>query len=148
IMEKIFCLLFAIVGGIAAAVQSPVNSGLGKRIGTMEAGFVSFLVGTIVLAVLVFVFGKGSLSGIIHAPKWQLIGGVLGVVAVLSVIVATPKLGVGITLVAIILGQVAMGLVIDHFGLLQTPPVPLSPSRIIGVLLIAAGVVLVFKSKI
>jgi uncharacterized membrane protein YdcZ (DUF606 family) len=32
------------------AVQGPINSGLGKAVGTFQAAFVSFLLGTIVLA--------------------------------------------------------------------------------------------------
>lgn len=146
-MEKILCLLFVIAGGAAAAVQSPVNAGLGKRIGILEAGFVSFLTGVFLLTLLVLIFGKGSFSQIVHAPKWQLLGGVLGVIAVLAVIVSTPKLGVGVTLTGILLGQVVMGLIIDHFGLLNSQVVPLSPSRVMGVVLIALGVLLVFKSK-
>lgn len=146
-MEKFLCLLFVIVGGAAAAVQSPVNAGLGKRIGTLEAGFISFLTGVLLLTLLVFIFGKGSFSQMVHAPKWQFIGGFLGVIAVLAVIVSTPKLGVGVTLTGILLGQVVMGLVIDHFGLFNSQIVPLSPSRIIGVIFIALGVLLVFKSK-
>ena len=146
-MEKILCLLLTIMGGTAAAIQSPVNSGLGKRIGTLEAGFISFLGGFLLLAILVFVFGKGNLGEVVHAPKWQLIGGFLGVIAVLAVIIATPRLGVGVTLTGILLGQVAMGLIIDHYGLFHSSVVPASPTRILGVAFIAIGVLLVFKTK-
>lgn len=146
-MDKLLCLFLVVLGGAAAAVQSPVNAGLGKRIGTLEAGFVSFLGGVLLLTILVVLFGKGNLGEVVHVPKWQLIGGFLGVIAVLVVIVATPKLGVGVTVAGILMGQVAMGMVIDHFGLFRASVVPASPSRVIGLIFIAIGVLLVFKTK-
>ncbi|MEG2657930.1 MAG: DMT family transporter [Clostridiales bacterium] len=147
-MDKVFCLIFVIMGGIALAIQSPVNAGLGKRVGSLAGGLLSFIGGVLVLLVLVLVFGKGNLMAFTQVPKWQLIGGFLGVIAVMSVIVATPHLGVGVVLVVILLGQVVMGVVIDHFGLFRSPVVPLSPLRIGGVIFIIIGVVMVFKSKI
>ena len=41
-MSRIIYILFIVLGGASAAVQSPVNSGLGKRIGVFEGGFWSF----------------------------------------------------------------------------------------------------------
>ena len=43
-------LLTAVVGGLVA-LQAPINSGLGKPIGTFQAAFFSFATGTVVLAV-------------------------------------------------------------------------------------------------
>jgi transporter family-2 protein len=43
--------LTAVVGGVIA-LQAPINSTLGKRIGTLPAASVSFLVGTVLLVLL------------------------------------------------------------------------------------------------
>ena len=42
----------------------------------------------------------------------------LGPIYVVSLTVATPHIGVGLTMVGILFGQVATSLVIDHWGLL------------------------------
>ena len=44
-------LLTAVVGGMLAT-QGPINSALGKAVGTFQGAFVSFATGTIVLAVI------------------------------------------------------------------------------------------------
>ena len=59
-MSRIIYILFIVLGGASAAVQSPVNSGLGKRIGVFEGGFWSFATGTLLLLFLVLLFGKGD----------------------------------------------------------------------------------------
>ena len=41
-------ILTAFVGGLIA-LQAPINSTLGKSVGTFQAAFVSFAIGTIVL---------------------------------------------------------------------------------------------------
>ena len=137
-MDKLFYLLLVILGGAATAVQSPVNAALGKRIGVFEGGLVSFIGGTIVMLILVLLFGKGDFSAVLNGPKWQLLGGVF----------ATPKLGVSLVLAGVVLGQLVAGMFIDHYGLFQTQVVPINMYRIIGILLIMAGVLFVYKSKV
>lgn len=52
---------------------------------------------------------------------WQLLGGVLGPVYVVILTVATPVIGIAMTMIGILAGQVFKSLIIDHFGLLGTP---------------------------
>ncbi len=70
-MSKLIYLLFVVIGGTAAAVQIPINSVLGKRVGVFESGLWSFATGTMLLIVLVLVFGKGQFTEIVSVPKWQ-----------------------------------------------------------------------------
>lgn len=147
-MSKLFYLLFVAIGGAAAAVQSPINSVLGKRIGVFESGLWSFATGTVLLIMLVLLFGKGQLAEITAVPKWQLIGGTLGVIAVISMIVAAPQLGIGLAMVGILFGQVTIGILIDTFGWLGVERIPLDYNRIIGMILMLAGVFFVYRSKI
>jgi transporter family-2 protein len=53
-----------------------------------------------------------------------------------------PRIGNATALALVVLGQGAMGLVIDHFGLLGMRTIPLTASRFAGALLLVAGVVL------
>ena len=70
------------------------------------------------------------------------------VIMVMMIIIATPKLGVSLVLAGVVLGQLVAGMFIDHYGLFQTQVVPINMYRIIGILLIMAGVLFVYKSKV
>ena len=63
-----------------------------------------------------------------------------GAFVVLVALMATPRLGAAITIAMFIAGQLAMSLVIDHFGLFGVPERPLTLARFAGVLCLAAGV--------
>lgn len=146
-MDKLIYILFVVLGGAAAAVQSPINSGLGKRIGVLEGGLWSFLTGALLLLIIVLLLGKGQFSAVTSAPKWQLLGGALGVIAVTSMIVAAPQLGIGLATVCILFGQITVAMIIDSLGLFGTERVPLDYNRIIGILLMLAGIFFVYRSK-
>ena len=87
-------LLMALAGGLAVGIQAVVNGGLGKKVGTLEASFISFSVGTAALFFVVLFFGKGNLLAVSEVPKSQLIGGLLGAFYVIIMVMTVPKLGV------------------------------------------------------
>ena len=146
-MDKLLYVILIALGGASAAVQSPINSALGKRIGVLEGGLWSFCTGALFLILLVTVFGKGHLTEIPSVPKWQLLGGILGVIAVTAMIVSAPQLGIGLATVCLLFGQIIVAIVIDTFGLFGVETVPLDYNRIIGVALMFAGIFFVYRSK-
>jgi len=139
-------LLTAAVGGMIA-LQAPINSGLGKAVGTFQAAFVSFLLGTIVLA-LIAGLARGGFGQIGEArtlaPQY-LIGGVLGAAYVTSVLVTVRTLGAGAVVAATVAGQLTMSVVIDQFGLLGVDKDPIDAAKLVGVVLLAAGTFLVVR---
>ena len=147
-MDKLIYILFVIVGGAAAAVQAPINAGLGKRIGVLETGLWSFSTGMLLLLILTLFLGKGQFGAVTAAPKWQLLGGILGVICVCSMIVAAPSLGIGLATVCILFGQITIAIVIDSLGLFGVETVPLDYNRIIGVLLMFIGIIFVYRNKL
>jgi transporter family-2 protein len=67
-------------------------------------------------------------------------------VAILAApIFLVPRIGTTSTLVAIVFGQLMVALLIDHYGLLGSPQISATWPRILGVLLVAAGAVLVSR---
>ncbi len=147
-MEKIIYLLLTVIAGVATGLQSPINATLGKRIGALEAGLVSFTTGTVLLVILVLLFGSGQLGAVFQAPKWQWIGGTLGAFLVVTLIVVTPKLGVLVALMAALVGQMLMSTIVDHYGLFSVDVVPIGWERVVGLLLLVAGMALIVKSKV
>ena len=139
-------MLTAMVGGLIA-LQAPINSHLGKSIGTFQAAFVSFTIGTIVLAVIAGL-AKGGMSTVPearHLPWYYLTGGVLGAAYVTSVLVTVRSLGAGGVVAATIAGQLSMSVVVDHFGWLGVERQEITVVRVIGIALLALGVLLIVR---
>jgi transporter family-2 protein len=139
--------MFAILAGLAGSVQVAVMSRLGERIGVGEAlGFA-----TLVSAALAFVgllLVRRSLAGYeraLHQPWWMLSGGVVGLFIVFTVTYAGPRIGVTATVGILIAGQLAMGAVIDRFGLLGSDRIGLHWPRVTGIALLALGAALSLK---
>lgn len=134
--------------GIAMTLQTAVNTQLREYLySPLQAALFSFLVGTIVLAILVFFqqVPKPNLHEIVHLPWYMWLGGVLGVYAISLSIYAAPKLGY-LTLTGLILfGQIAMSMLVDHFGVLGTEKAPINWQRLLGGVVIFIGVLLTLQ---
>jgi bacterial/archaeal transporter family-2 protein len=140
-------LLTAFTGGLIA-LQAPINSMLGKQVGTWQAAFVSFLVGTVALCLVAALAGNGGLTTVPevrHAPWHYLLGGLLGAAYVTSVLVTVRTLGAGGVTAATISGQLTMSVIVDQLGWLGVEKDPVSVPKVVGLLLLAAGTFLVVR---
>ena len=139
-------VLTAVVGGLIA-LQAPINSTLGRSVGTFQAAFVSFTLGTVVLAVIAGL-AKGGFGqiGELRGLSWvYLTGGVLGALYVTTVLVTVRSLGAGPVVAATIAGQLSASLVVDQLGLLGVEKDPITAVKVVGVVLLAAGVYLIVR---
>jgi transporter family-2 protein len=138
--------LFAVAAGAMLPFQFGINAVLARYVdGAARASLVSFVVGSLALLVAVLLFCRGapSVAKAGAAPWWVWVGGLLGAFYVLGSVVTAPQVGAA-TLVALILaGQAAASLTVDHFGLVGFQESPVTPGRLVGIGLVALGVVLV-----
>ena len=139
-------LLTAVVGGLIA-LQAPINSRLGHSVGTFQSAFVGFAVSTVALAVLVGLArgGFGRIAEVRGVPWEYLTGGLLGAAYVTAVLVTVRALGAGGVTAATIAGQLAMSVVVDHYGWLGVERDPVNAAKVLGLLLVAAGTFLVVR---
>lgn len=139
-------VLTAVVGGFLA-LQAPMNPTLGRGVGAFQAALLSFLVGTVLLALIASLAqgGLGRLAGLRDVPWYYLAGGVLGAAYVTNSLIAVRALGAGGIVAATIAGQLAASVVVDHFGLLGVERQPITLVRVAGVLLLGAGVFLIVR---
>ena len=144
-MQMLFPFLAVILVGLGIAIETPTNALLMKTTSSMLwASFISFLVGSAVLAVALVVTRARLQAGWISQTPWYgFIGGLYGAGVVAASAWATPKLGAGTTLVVIVAAQVALGVVLDQLGVLGLAHHPLSWLRIAGVAVVTAGAVLI-----
>jgi len=141
-----FYLLLALLAGAMMPTQAAMNNKMAAFVDSpVLAAFISFVVGTIALFVYILLTGTplGSLSSAKDAPAIAWVGGLLGAFFVAASVTLVPRLGVAMTFSVLIAGQMIVTLVIDHFGLLGVPVKEVSIARISGIVLIAAGVVLI-----
>jgi bacterial/archaeal transporter family-2 protein len=134
----------AVAAGLAGSIQVAMMSRLGERIGVLEAlGFSTAV--TAALAFVILVLARHSVGGFeraVHQPWWMLLGGVMGLIIVLSITYAGPRIGVTATVGILIAGQLVMGAVIDRWGLFGSDRIALHWPRVLGIVLLAAGAAL------
>jgi transporter family-2 protein len=138
--------MVALAGGFVG-LQAPVNARLGRQLGSLQAASFSFLVGTIALLAVV-ALSSGGVSSLAHAgraPWWALIGGLLGAFYVSVALITVRTLGASALTALVVGGQLAVAVAVDRFGLFGIAKQPLPASRVAGLVLLLAGVVLVVR---
>lgn len=145
-MKPVYILL-ALAAGIAVTIQAPLNAELGRHTGPVTAAVVSFSVGLIFLLGLAAVLGQlGDITRTREVSWPYLLGGLIGAFFVTTALLAVPKIGAGSFTAAAVSGQLVMAVIVDRFGWLDVPQQDLSPTRLVGVGLLLAGVWLVSLS--
>jgi transporter family-2 protein len=133
-----------VAGGLLLAAQAPINAGLGDAVGELEAAFINFVVGSLVLGVAVVVGRSGAgLSAVPVVPRRYLLGGLIGAVYVTAAVVLVRTIGAGGIAAATITGQLAASVALDRTGALGLERRPLTPVRLAAVGLLAVGTSLI-----
>jgi len=132
----------AALAGVAAACQGSANGALSLRAGLGATLLLNTLVVGAGSLALFLATGPRSLAPLAGAPWGHYLGGLCGLVIIAGMSLVVPRIGNATALALVVLGQGAMGLAIDHFGLLGMRTSPLTASRAGGALLLVAGVVL------
>jgi len=143
-------VLASIVSGIFVSVQSRLNGELGLHLedGALAA-LISFSSGLLILGTLL-AFSPTGRAGVTRVfgdirsgslPWWSVAGGLAGGLLVLTQGLVAGVLGVALFSIAVIAGQTLGAVVIDTRGLIGIVKIPLTTSRVVGVVLVAIGVV-------
>lgn len=109
-MSRLMYSLLPLVGGAMIAAQAPVNARLRVALGSQfGSAVISFLIGLILLLVALVVTGQaGSMASLGDGPWWVYLGGLFGAVFVVATLVASPRIGVTLTFVSAIAGQIIL----------------------------------------
>jgi bacterial/archaeal transporter family-2 protein len=137
-------LLLAALGGMAIALQALVNARLQIAAGNpVLAATISFAVGLAGLLMVLPLYSGGGAQTFSQAPWWVWIGGLLGAFYIVLTILLIPKIGAAALISSAVLGQMLFSLAADHYGILGTQVRTASPSRMLGAVLLIAGVFLI-----
>jgi len=142
--------LLALISGAAVTTQVGINGKLLVNIGgPILTSFISFLVGTIVLAIayiLAVYYGLEPIptfNAMTQTSLWLWMGGVLGAFYIFTTILCSPKIGFANMFSLLVAGQIILAIIFDHFGLLGSSVHLISPLRFIGVILLIVSVYLI-----
>lgn len=141
-------LPFTLGIGIALTIQTAINTQLREYLASpLQAAFLSFLIGTLVLAVMVLLHPaeKPGLQQLAQIPWFLWLGGFLGVYAISFSIYTAPKMGFLTFSGVVIFGQLLMSMLLDHFGWLGTEKAPVNWQRLLGGIVIFVGVILTLQ---
>jgi transporter family-2 protein len=138
-------IIVGILGGIAVAFQNPLAGLMGRTVGAIESAFIVHLGGTIVAGLLLLAMGGRNIGAWRSAPWYALLSGVLGVMLIASLSYTIPKMGVAAAVTLIVVAQLSIGAVLDHYGVLVAMPRSLDLSRTVGVSLLFVGTWLILK---
>jgi bacterial/archaeal transporter family-2 protein len=140
-------VVLSLVAGVAGSIQVAVSGAFGKRIGVLEAtAFGSIGAALIVCAaVLIARQGFGGVASGLREPPWLWLNGAMGAIVVTTITFTAPRIGTFATIGLLIAGQLAMGVLIDAAGLFGLERIPVTPARVVGLTLLAAGALLVLK---
>ena len=138
-MDYWLIILIGLIGGAAVGIQAPMAGAMSERLGGTASSFIVHLSGAILSGVLLFLRGGEKMRDWQTLPWYMLIAGVWGLVLYLTISVTLPKLGGTMMMTLVIVGQLLVGMVIDHFGWLGVPVHPIGWERIVGILVLIAG---------
>ena len=146
-MNLLLLLVLVVAAGAVLSVQAAINGRLGQTVGVLRSSLVTFSVGTLVTGLLILFFEPAQAGSLLEVPKWQLTGALFGVVYMMVMVGAVPIVGTAVATVAVIVGQLAMGMLIDNFGWLGNTAIELSGSRVLAMLCLALALVFMYRSS-
>ena len=131
--------LIGTLGGVAVGLQGPIAAQMSRRVGSAASSFVVHVSGAILSGALLLA-RRGEEIGNWRSLSWYMLGsGAFGLVLYLTINHTMPRLGATTALALIIIGQLAVGIVTDHFGLFGVTVRQLDAGRILGLVLLIAG---------
>ena len=131
--------LLAVISGALISMTVVQNGNLAAWCGNHQATVTVHLVGLATILLWMAVRGE-KLRWNRGTPWYGYFGGVLGVLTVLGCNLSFASLGVSVSVAVMLLGQVVMGLMVDHFGLFGAERRPFQPRHLVSLTLIACGV--------
>ncbi len=139
-------IIVAAFAGIAIAIQTPLSNMVGRRLGPMESAFIVHLGGAILAAIILAFSRGGGLGAWQQVPWYALCAGFLGLIIIGSINLTIPRLGAAATTTLMVVAQLVISSVIDHFGLFEVDVRPMTFARLFGIGFLVAGAWLIVRN--
>ncbi|MEK4762707.1 DMT family transporter [Viridibacillus sp. FSL E2-0187] len=135
-------VLFAFLGGAFITLQGVANARISQDIGTWQTATITQLTGFI-MALLIFLFVRdGNLQMFKKVKPYYLIGGAFAAIIIFSNISAIHRIGVTLTISAVLIAQLGLTFIIDIKGLFGMVKQQMKLPQFIGIGMMVVGVII------
>jgi bacterial/archaeal transporter family-2 protein len=145
----IFLYGFALLAGIATAIEPGQNAGLAKSLARpLLAGVVSLVVSILSIGAAMLVTGQYGVPGmdrLAQVPWWAWLGGLMSAGLTMAQLYISKRIGAATFLGLIVTAGVVTSILLDHFGLVGFKVHEAGLWRILGGALMIGGVALVAR---
>lgn len=143
-MTSIRLLIWAAVAGAFIPVMAILSGRLGKSMGdALHASVVLFGVGFLFCLTVSLFLTKSlpQVTDLTNGKPVEYLGGFIVGFYVISATLLAPRIGLANFIVCAVSAQIIISVLIDHYGLLGATIRPVSMTRLIGVALLIAGII-------
>ena len=138
-------IIIAVIGGVTVALQAQMMGLLDKSIGTLEGVFITYAGGGLLITITMIFMRGGNLGAWQSVPWYAYSSGALGLIIVGAIGYSAPRLGLVAAFTIIVSSQFVVAALIDHFGVLGATTRPIDLSRMLGMVLLLAGIWLTIR---
>ena len=135
--------LYAVIAGAAMSIQGVMNTRMGDKAGVLETNAYVQLTGFVLALIIALCFGKGDIRQMPQAPWYAWLGGVLAPVITVTVMLSVGALSPTVAIATILLSQLAVAALIDAFGIMGAEQIAFNWKKLLGLGMMAAGVILI-----
>lgn len=132
-----FYMFLSILGGASVVLGRMINAKLSVKIGTLQSTLINYIVGLSFTVIIFFITGdtfKIGLDGITTIPFWAYLGGLMGVIIIMTSNYITPRISAFYLTLLVFIGQLFLGTILDYFIFHE-----LSYTKGVGGLLVLTG---------
>ena len=138
-------VLFGLLGGVVAAVQSQMMGQFEQRVGMMAGTAANFVVGAVVMGVVLLAIRSPSVAEWKEVPPYLYLAGISGIIIISSIAFTVSRLGVLAGSMLLVTAQLTGGTIIDHFGWMGATVREISLSKLLGIMFLVLGARLVLR---
>jgi len=138
-------VLFGLLGGVVAAVQSQMMGDLEQRVGMVAGTTLNFVVGGLVMGVVLLATRGPSLADWQALPPYLYLAGLAGIVIISSIAFTVARVGVLAGSMLLVAAQLTGGTIIDHFGWLGASVREITLTKLLGIMFLILGARLVLR---
>ncbi len=135
-------IIFALLGGAFITLQGVANARISQGIGTWQAAALTQLTGFVAALVLLLIFRDFKPQGFKKVNPLYLSAGAYAAVIIFSNVTAIQHIGVTLTVALVIIAQLVLTFLMDHYGWFGLPKKRMGLSQFVGISMMIAGVVI------
>ncbi|MDR0268105.1 DMT family transporter [Paenibacillus sp.] len=135
-------IIFAFLGGAFITLQGVANARISQGIGTWQAATLTQFTGFIVALIVTLILRDVKWQGFKKVKPLYLSAGAYAAVIIFSNVTAIRHIGVTLTVALVLIAQLGLTFLMDHFGWFGLEKQKMKLPQFIGIAMMVAGVVI------